>query len=137
MNVNHRLAPEYQFPAAEQDVAAAVAWTYRHVAEYGGDPERLLVAGHSSGGHLTALVATDSSYLEKHDLAAAQVIKGIVSLSGVMDVEDFYHHSWFMRTQAVAALLRKRYGEVLEGFAGALSVGGYPARVLGPRQAAR
>ena len=101
VNVNHRLAPEHQFPTAEQDVAAAIAWTHRHVAEYGGDPERLLVGGHSSGGHLTALVATDSSYLGKHSLHASQVIKGIVSLSGVMDINDFYHDSWFMRTQAV------------------------------------
>ena len=101
VNVNHRLAPKYQFPAAEQDVAAAIAWTYRHIAPYGGDPNRIIVSGHSSGGHLTALVATDPSYLAAHELGARRVVRGVVSLSGVMDVEDFYRHSWFMRTQAV------------------------------------
>ena len=101
VNINHRLAPKYQFPTEEQDVAEAIAWTYRHVDQYGGDREQLFVSGHSSGGHLTALVATAPSYLAVHNMCPQQVIKGVISISGVMDVEAFYQHSKFMGNQAI------------------------------------
>src|SRR5262249_51638738 len=51
------------FPAHEVDVARAVAWTYHHIAEYGGNPDNLFVMGHSSGGRLVSLLAADHSYL--------------------------------------------------------------------------
>jgi acetyl esterase/lipase len=79
---NYRLSPGVKHPEHVKDVARAVAWTKRHVAEHGGDPERLFLAGHSAGGHLVALLATDETYLKAEGLRTAD-IKGVIGLSGV------------------------------------------------------
>ncbi len=51
----YRLAPEEKFPRQLQDVAAAIAWVFRNAAEFGIDPDRIVIGGHSAGGHLAAL----------------------------------------------------------------------------------
>jgi acetyl esterase/lipase len=84
---NYRLAPWVKHPVQVQDVAAAVAWTHRHIAEYGGTPERIFLLGHSAGGHLVSLLATDDRYLRKVGLAREDV-KGVVSVSGVYQLSD-------------------------------------------------
>ncbi|MDI9976511.1 alpha/beta hydrolase [Rhodococcus sp. IEGM 1307] len=57
VSVDYRLAPESQWPAAADDAYAATCWVARHAREFGGDPDRLLVAGDSSGGNLAAVAA--------------------------------------------------------------------------------
>ncbi|MEZ0541048.1 alpha/beta hydrolase [Fibrella arboris] len=59
--ISYRLSPAVQVPAMASDCAAAVAWTSQHIAEYGGDPNRIYVMGHSAGGGLAALLAVDNS----------------------------------------------------------------------------
>ena len=49
ININYRLAPEHPWPAAQQDIAAALLWAQSHAAEYGGDPQRIILCGHSAG----------------------------------------------------------------------------------------
>jgi arylformamidase len=71
--LNYRLAPQAEFPAYPQDVAAGIAWVHEHAHEYGGDPARLVLIGHSAGAHLVALVATDETYLEEHGLALSDL----------------------------------------------------------------
>lgn len=66
--VNYRLAPSVKKPTYTEDAAAAVAWTMRHIADYGGDPRRIYVAGHSAGGYLTSMLALDTTYLGAHGL---------------------------------------------------------------------
>jgi acetyl esterase/lipase len=56
-NINHRLVPSVRIKSQAEDAMAAVIWVKEHAVEYGGDPERIGVAGGSSGGHLAALVA--------------------------------------------------------------------------------
>lgn len=82
---SYRLMPRNPHPAQMEDAAAAFDWTYRHIAEYGGDAKRIYVAGHSSGGHLASLLALDGSYLRKYGLGPEQ-IRGVISMSGVYDV---------------------------------------------------
>jgi arylformamidase len=53
--VSYRLAPVNRFPAPFEDCVAAITWAYNHIAELGGDPGRIFVGGHASGGHLIAL----------------------------------------------------------------------------------
>jgi acetyl esterase/lipase len=79
---NYRLAPGVKHPEQIKDVAKAFAWTRRHIAEYGGCPDRLFLAGHSAGGHLVALLATDERYLKAEGLETAD-IKGVIAVSGV------------------------------------------------------
>ncbi|MCX5280676.1 MULTISPECIES: alpha/beta hydrolase [unclassified Streptomyces] len=57
VSVEYRLAPEHPYPAGVEDVYAGLLWTARHMAEFGGDPERIVVAGASAGGGLTAALA--------------------------------------------------------------------------------
>ncbi|MGN1246305.1 MAG: alpha/beta hydrolase, partial [Muribaculaceae bacterium] len=67
---NYRLSPRAQHPAYIEDAAAAVAWTMRHIAEYGGTSSKVWVCGHSAGGYLTLMLALDKSYLGAHGVDA-------------------------------------------------------------------
>ena len=57
VSVNYRLAPRAVFPAQLIDVKRAIAWVKEHIAEYGGDPDRIVITGGSAGGHLSSLAA--------------------------------------------------------------------------------
>ncbi|QEL16344.1 alpha/beta hydrolase [Limnoglobus roseus] len=85
--VGYRLVPAARYPAPVEDGAKAVAWVQKHVAEHGGAADRLYLAGHSAGGHLAALLATDNQYLKAAGADAAAV-KGVISLSGLYAVPD-------------------------------------------------
>lgn len=84
---SYRLAPKYPHPAQIEDVAASFAWVVRHIAEYGGDTNRLYVGGHSAGGHLAALLTLDPHHLEKH-LISSKAIRGTIALSGVYNFTE-------------------------------------------------
>lgn len=62
-----------QHPDHVVDVAAAFAWVREHALELGGDPERIILLGHSAGAHLVALVATNPRFLAMHGLAPRDV----------------------------------------------------------------
>jgi len=61
-NINYRLAPRHPFPAAITDACAAYRWVAQHARDYGGDPDRIVVAGESAGGNLALGVAVAASY---------------------------------------------------------------------------
>jgi acetyl esterase/lipase len=79
ISTNYRLAPNVMHPKEIQDIAGAFAWTKAHAAEYGGDPNRIYVMGHSAGAHLVDLLATNDKYLEEKGLKLSDV-KGCISL---------------------------------------------------------
>ncbi|MCA8902065.1 MAG: alpha/beta hydrolase [Hyphomonas sp.] len=79
--INYRLAPDHPFPAQVQDAAAAIAYTYRHAGDFGGDKDEIFLMGHSAGAHSVALVSVDPSYLAAEGLGL-NVIKGTVPLDG-------------------------------------------------------
>ncbi|WP_027853885.1 alpha/beta hydrolase [Marinobacterium litorale] len=76
--------PQVRFPAFIEDGAKAVAWVHRHIHDYGGNPERLFLAGHSSGAHIGALLAADERYLSAEGLSS-DVIKAFAGLAGPYD----------------------------------------------------
>jgi acetyl esterase/lipase len=82
---SYRLMPANPHPAQIEDAAAAFNWVYKNIAQYVGDVSRLYLAGHSSGGHLAALLALDGNHLAKLGVPAG-AIHGVASLSGVYDV---------------------------------------------------
>jgi acetyl esterase len=61
-NINYRLAPADPFPAAVEDASAALTWVHAHAADYGGDPDRIVLAGESAGGNLVTALAIGACY---------------------------------------------------------------------------
>lgn len=82
---DYRLVPEVHFPGFLQDCAQAVRWTRAHAAQYGGDPDRIVLVGHSAGAYNAAMLALDPQYLGA-DRAA---IRGFAGLAGPYDFLPF------------------------------------------------
>ena len=78
-SVNYRLVRTATWPAQPRDVASAVAWVQKNIAARGGDPKRIFLFGHSSGCHLAALIAADTTYLAAQQLAPRD-IAGVVAM---------------------------------------------------------
>ncbi len=78
---DYRLFPEVRYPELLDDGAAAVAWTRRSIARYGGDPDRIFITGHSAGAYNAAMVAFDPRLLAKHGMKP-QEFRGFVGLAG-------------------------------------------------------
>ncbi|OXC75104.1 alpha/beta hydrolase [Caballeronia sordidicola] len=81
---DYRTYPETAFPGFVNDAAAATRWTRDHAHEFGGDPSRLFVMGHSAGAHLAALIATDPRYLASQSMSKAD-LRGVIGLAGPYD----------------------------------------------------
>ncbi|HEX2543185.1 MAG TPA: alpha/beta hydrolase [Caldimonas sp.] len=87
---NHALCPAVTLPALVLQLVAAVAWVHRHARDYGGDPERIVVAGHSAGGHLAALLLC-CEWRQVGDELPPDLLRGALSVSGVFDLEPLRH----------------------------------------------
>jgi acetyl esterase/lipase len=81
VSTNYRLLPNVDMATLTRDVAKAIRWVHGHIAEYGGDPKRLLVMGHSAGAQLAALLCTDDRYLQAERLPL-DIVKGCVPVDG-------------------------------------------------------
>jgi acetyl esterase/lipase len=81
VSTNYRLLPNVDMGTIVRDIAKSVRWVHDHIAEYGGDPKRILVMGHSAGAQLAALICTDDRYLKAEGLSLA-IIKGCVPVDG-------------------------------------------------------
>jgi arylformamidase len=77
VSINHRLLPAVDMGTIIRDVASALGWVYKNIATHGGDPARLLVMGHSSGGQLAALICVDDRYAKAEGVSLT-MIKGCV-----------------------------------------------------------
>jgi arylformamidase len=77
VSINHRLLPAVDMGAITRDVASALGWVHKNIATHGGDPTRVLVMGHSSGGQLAALMCTDDRYAKAEGFSLT-IIKGCV-----------------------------------------------------------
>lgn len=60
-SINYRLAPQNRWPACFEDVQTAIRWVKAHASEYKGDPRRIVLFGHSAGGHLALLAGTEET----------------------------------------------------------------------------
>jgi acetyl esterase/lipase len=80
VSVAYRFSPNVKAPTYIEDAAAAVAWVFQHIQEYGGDPKRIFLSGHSAGAYLSTLVTLDKSYLQKYNIDPDR-IAGLISLS--------------------------------------------------------
>ena len=78
---DYRLFPDVRFPAFVEDGAKAVRWVLDNVADFGGDPDRLYLMGHSSGAHLAAMLTPEESYLAAEGVPGNS-IRGTIALAG-------------------------------------------------------
>lgn len=78
---NYRLLPAVDMETIIRDVARAAGWVHKHIAEHGGDPNRILVMGHSAGAQLAALICIDDRYLKAEGVSLS-AIKGCVPVDG-------------------------------------------------------
>ncbi|MEO7324830.1 MAG: alpha/beta hydrolase [Dokdonella sp.] len=81
---DYRKFPQGRFPDFETDAAVATRWTIDHAREWGGDPARVFLIGHSAGAHIVALLATDARYLTTVGLKPRDVA-GVVGVAGPYD----------------------------------------------------
>ncbi len=88
--LEHDLCPSVTVGEIVGQIRSAVAWLYNHIADYGGDPSRLYLAGSSAGGHLVAMALAHD--WEKESLPR-QLISGAVAISGVYDLDAVLHVS--------------------------------------------
>ncbi len=107
VSTNHRLLPEVTMDELIGDIAKSLGWVYKHIADYGGDPTRIFVGGHSSGAQLAALICIDERYLEKEGVSF-DALKGCVPVDG-----DTYDIPKIITT---AELREQLYGRPLPGF---------------------
>ncbi len=81
VSTNYRLLPEVDMGTIIKDVARSVGWVREHIADHGGDPDRILIMGHSAGAQLAAILCTDERYLNAEGVPLAS-LKGCVPVDG-------------------------------------------------------
>lgn len=91
ITVEYRLAPEYPWPAGGQDVAGAVAWIKKNAAQYGGDPDRIYLMGHSAGATHVATYVFDRRVQPRagHGVTSAILVSGRYRVSAEPDDASF------------------------------------------------
>lgn len=82
---DYRVYPEVRFPAFIEDAALASRWVSQHIAEYGGDPNRVVLMGHSAGAQIAAMLTFNARYLETVGLEPRRDVRGLVGLAGPYD----------------------------------------------------
>jgi acetyl esterase/lipase len=98
VSLNYRLAPQNKYPTFLRDLAAAVRWIKDNIGRYGGDPDRLVLAGHSAGAHLVALLATDPQFLRAQGLPLT-VFKAVVPVDTASFNFLVEPYGWFVGRQ--------------------------------------
>lgn len=81
VSTNYRLLPDVTMDVLIADVAKSLGWVHRNIADYGGDPQRIIVGGHSAGAQLAALICIDERYLLKEGVTFS-ALKGCVPVDG-------------------------------------------------------
>ncbi len=103
---NYTLCPAITIPGIVLQMVQALAWTWRHVARFGGDPSRITVAGHSAGGHLAAMMLACEWRRVGRDLPAG-LVRNALSISGLHDLEPIRHTPFLKDLHLTAADARR------------------------------
>lgn len=99
-SINYRMAPANRWPDCLVDVQTAIRWAKAHAAEYHGDPSRIILVGHSAGGHLVCLAA---------ELADASTqVQGVIGCAPVTDMEQDLAQRGGLSTSLQALLNRPK-----------------------------
>jgi acetyl esterase/lipase len=85
---DYRIVPDGHWPDFLHDSAAAVAWTDANIANYGGDPDRIALSGHSAGAYNAVMLALDPQWMKAAG-SDTSVIRGVAALAGPYDFAPF------------------------------------------------
>ena len=110
---NYALCPAVSIETITLQMVRALAWVHRHAADHGGDPKRIVVAGHSAGGHLAAMLLSCRWRSVAPDLPA-RLVASALSISGLFDLEPlrrtpFLQHDLRLTPASVARLSPRRF----------------------------
>lgn len=114
VSTNYRLLPHVDMGTLTRDVAKSCGWVHKHIADYGGDPNRIFVMGHSAGAQLAALLCTDEVYLKAEGVPFS-VLKGCVPVDGdtydIPAIIELAETRWRLHGQARAKFgHREKFG---------------------------
>jgi acetyl esterase len=117
-NISYRLAPEHPFPAAIADACAALVWVRDRIADFGGDPERLVFAGESAGANLVTALAIATCYRRPEDFAAQAwetglVPAAVIPAAGILQVTD---PARFSRRRRLPGYVKDVIGDVSDAY---------------------
>ena len=103
---NYALCPRVTIPDIVMQMVKALTWVWRYISEWGGDPSRIHVVGHSAGGHLAAMMMACQWQRYADDLPA-DLVKSGLSVSGLFELESV------MRSPMLQSDLRLDEAQVL------------------------
>jgi len=103
VSINYRLSPRVKHPEHSRDAAAAIAYVRDHAEEFGGDPDNIVIMGHSAGAHIAGIVASDEDLLGEYEMQPSE-LNGVVLLDGAgYDIPNQ------MNSRALNGTTRKMY----------------------------
>jgi acetyl esterase/lipase len=107
VSAGYRLLPEATIREMGADLAKALRWVREHAKEYGGDPDRIVVGGHSAGAQLAALICTDDRFLKAEGVPMS-ALRGCFPVDG-----DTYDVPMQIATVAerIANIYRRKFGD--------------------------
>lgn len=109
---NYALCPAVTIEQIALQMVQALAWVWRHAQEFGGDPQRIVVGGHSAGGHLTAMMLACQWQQVGADLPA-RLVQGGLSISGVFEMEPIRRTPFLAGDLRLTAAAAKRLSPAL------------------------
>jgi acetyl esterase len=123
VNINYRLAPQYPFPAGATDVCDAYVWLHQHIAEYGGDPSRVAVAGESAGANFAVALAVAACAPRPEPWAQAVYAlnrppRVVMPACGLLQVSDSER---FVRAKLVGAFVAGRLQDLSASYLGGVT----------------
>ncbi|HEX8516332.1 MAG TPA: alpha/beta hydrolase [Bacteroidia bacterium] len=86
--ISYPLSPKGNYKDMAAAAAQAIKWTKENISQYGGDPERIFISGHSAGGHIAALITVRQKYFES--IGVKDPVKGVVLIDAAgLDMKDY------------------------------------------------
>jgi len=109
--VNYRLTPEVKGPEHARDAAAALQWVHGNIEQYGGSADRLVVSGHSAGGHLAALITLDPRYRAEFPISEG-ALRGVAMISAATDLRIHAETTTFTPRERIEEAFGSSRGEL-------------------------
>ncbi|MDM0022031.1 alpha/beta hydrolase [Variovorax saccharolyticus] len=110
--LNYALCPAVGIEQIALQLTQALAWVWRHAADHGGDRERIVVAGHSAGGHLAAMLLACDWQAVAADLPA-DLVKSALAISGLYELEPLRHAPFLAADIGLGAASARRLSPAL------------------------